>query len=169
MGIPWLVQENPTIDWASGQVIVEKNGIAHTLPCYRQCQNNLTEEEDSEVNLISAKAFKRCLQHNSEEERAFLGIVRKVDEGTEVEQSGSPSDVEKLWRADLPSLIWEVLQKYKDIFPSELPKGIPPVRMGHEFKIDLEDETPPIHRPLYILSHLELEEAKNQITDMLEH
>ena len=41
--------------------------------------------------------------------------------------------------------------------------------MGHEFKIDLEDETPPIHRPLYKLSPLELTEAKNQIQEMLEH
>ena len=41
--------------------------------------------------------------------------------------------------------------------------------MGHEFKIDLEDETLPIHRPLYKLSSLELTEAKNQIQEMLEH
>ena len=76
---------------------------------------------------------------------------------------GGPSDVEKLRRADLPSMIWEVLEQYSDVFPSELPMGVPPVRMGHEFKIDLEDETPPIHRPLYKLSPLELEEAKRQI------
>ena len=41
--------------------------------------------------------------------------------------------------------------------------------MGHEFKIDLEGETPPIHRPLYKLSPLELTKAKNQIQEMLEH
>ena len=38
-----------------------------------------------------------------------------------------------------------------------------PVREGHEFKIDLEDEVPPIHRPLYKMSPLELKEAKKQI------
>ena len=41
--------------------------------------------------------------------------------------------------------------------------------MGHEFKIDLEDKTPPIHRPLYKLSPMELKEAKTQIDYMLEH
>ena len=35
LGIPWLVKENPTIDWATRQVTVEKNGVSHTLPCYR--------------------------------------------------------------------------------------------------------------------------------------
>ena len=92
-----------------------------------------------------------------------------MDEGTEDDAIGGPSDVEKLRRPDLPSAIWEVLETYSDVFPSELPKGVPPVRMGHEFKIDLEDETPPIHRPLYKLSPLELTEAKNQIQEMLEH
>ena len=38
---------------------------------------------------------------------------------------------------------------------------------GHEFKIDLEDEVPPVHRPLYKMSPLELEEAKKQIESML--
>ena len=41
--------------------------------------------------------------------------------------------------------------------------------MGHEFKIELEDDTPPIHRPIYKLSPLELEEAKKQIQYMLKH
>ena len=35
--------------------------------------------------------------------------------------------------------------------------------------IDLEDDTPPVHRPLYKLSLLELEEAHKQIQYMLEH
>ena len=68
-----------------------------------------------------------------------------------------------------PLAIWEVLETYSDVFPSELPKGVPPVRMGHEFKIDLGDQTPPIHRPHYKLSPLELTEAKIQIQEMLEY
>ena len=43
------------------------------------------------------------------------------------------------------------------------------MRKGHEFKIDQEDEVPPVHRPLYKMSPLELEEAKKQIESMLEH
>ena len=43
------------------------------------------------------------------------------------------------------------------------------MREGYEFKIDLEDEVLPVHWPLYKMSPLELEEAKNQIDSMLEH
>ena len=41
--------------------------------------------------------------------------------------------------------------------------------MGYEFKIELEDNTPPIHKPIYKLTPLEFEEAKKQIQYMLEH
>ena len=37
-----------------------------------------------------------------------------------------------------------VLQEYNGIFLQDLPLGLPPVRMGHEFHIDLEDDTPPV-------------------------
>ena len=40
---------------------------------------------------------------------------------------------------------------------------------GHEFKIHLKDEVAPVHRPLYKMSPLELEEAKKQIESMLKY
>ena len=78
-------------------------------------------------------------------------------------------DMEKAYHKDMPEEIKAVLQEYKDIFPTDLPLGLLLVRMGHEFKIELEDDTPPIHRPIYKLGSLELEGAKKQIHCMLEH
>ena len=48
-----------------------------------------------------------------------------------------------------------VLEEYDDVFPQDLPLGLPPVREGHEFKINLEDDVPPVHRPLYKMSPLD--------------
>ena len=73
------------------------------------------------------------------------------------------------WDQAFPSSIHAVLKEFDDVFPQDLPLGLPPVREGHEFKIDLEDEVPPVHRPLYKMSPLELEEAKKQIESMLKH
>ena len=58
LGIPWLVQENPTIDWATGRVTIERNGSKYTLPCYHQCLNNPEDQERltaKEINFISAR------------------------------------------------------------------------------------------------------------------
>ena len=40
-----------------------------------------------------------------------------MDKGSENEAFGGPSYVEKLWRPDLPTAIWEVLDAYSDVFP----------------------------------------------------
>ena len=77
--------------------------------------------------------------------------------------------MENLRRPNLPTIIWEVLEHYANIFPSKPPKDVPLTRKAHEFNTDLEDKTPPIHTPLYKLNPLELEEAKQHIQDMLEH
>ena len=61
------------------------------------------------------------------------------------------------------------LEEYNHVFLQDLPLGLPPVREGHEFKIDLEDEVPPVHCLLHKMSPLELVEAKKQIESMLEH
>ena len=72
-------------------------------------------------------------------------------------------DVEKDLYEDMLKSTNVVLLDYKDIYPTDLPPGLPPGQMGHEFKIELEDETQPIHRPIYKLSALKLEEARKQI------
>ena len=74
-----------------------------------------------------------------------------------------------VYREDMPKCIKAVLKEYSDIFPQDLPPRLPPIRIGHEFRVDLEDDTPPVHRPLYKLSPLQLEEAHKQIQYMLEH
>ena len=62
-----------------------------------------------------------------------------------------------------------ILEEFDDVFPQGLPLGLPLVRQGHEFKIDLEDNVPPVHCLLCKMSPLELEEAKKQIESMVEH
>ena len=69
-------------------------------------------------------------------------------------------DVEKAYHKDMPKQIEAIIQAYKDIFLMDLPPGLQPVRIGHEFKIELEDNSPPIYRPIHKLSSLKLKEAK---------
>ena len=109
-------------------------------------------------------------------DQAHLGIIWLVKDEKEqnivpvlMEKIATRCDVEKASHEDMPKSIKVVLLDYKDIFPTDLPPRLPSVQMGHEFKIELEDDTLPIHRPIYKLSPLELQEARKQIQYMREH
>ena len=77
--------------------------------------------------------------------------------------------VAHLWREDLPKEIEAILKEFEDVFLKNLLPGLTPIHEGHQFKIDLKNETPPIHRPIYKLSSLDLAEARKLIEYMLEH
>lgn len=108
LGILWLVNENPTIDWATSKVTMEKNDETFTLPCYSRYLNKSSEEQEkSEVQFIRTKVFERWIQQqkvgdDKEEDRAFLGIVRNAVDRTRALQIGGPTNVEILKRPDLP-------------------------------------------------------------------
>ena len=74
LGIPWLKQENPRIDWRQGQVSILKNGQTIFLPCHRQ--ESMDDEEVQCLRaLCSAKAFQQEMKLQSP---AFVGILRAV-------------------------------------------------------------------------------------------
>ena len=54
-----------------------------------------------------------------------------------------------------------LVQEYSDVFPDDLPKGLPPKR-AVDHRIHLTDETP-ISRPTFKMSPKELDELKKQI------
>ena len=122
------------------------------------------------VNQIFAKQMSRLLKRQ-QVDNAFLGFVWMVKEENVAEKHKGKSDLGTvyLWRKDLLVEIKAILNDYKDVFPKDLPPGLPPIRKGHDFKIELEDDAPPVLRPVYKLSPLELAEAKKQIEYMLEH
>ena len=48
----------------------------------------------------------------------------------------------------LPSVVFDLLQEYEDVFPNEVPPGLPPKR-GIEHQIDLVPGAPLPNRPPY--------------------
>jgi len=88
-----------------------------------------------------------------EEEVAF-----QVDQ--DMEWSPPPSD------KDIPPALRSVVNRYEDVFPKELPLGLPPDRgVGHT--IPLMEGAKPSFLGGYRLSPLELEEVKTQVTSLL--
>jgi len=103
--------------------------------------------------VLSAMQFKRCLG----KEQAYLCIVRPMSE------SDSSPDLQQ------HSLqVQELVDKYQDVFPAELPKVLPPSR-NVDHRIELVPGSNPPSRPTYQLSLAEMDELKKQLDDLLRH
>ena len=68
---------------------------------------------------------------------------------------------------DLPRQIKELLEEFKDVFPEELPKGLPPIR-GIEHQIDLVPGASLPNRPAYRCNPEEAKEIQRQVGELLE-
>ncbi|XP_071926157.1 uncharacterized protein [Coffea arabica] len=67
----------------------------------------------------------------------------------------------------LPSAIYSLLQEFKDVFPEELPKGLPPIR-GIEHQIDFVPGAILPNRPAYRANPEETKEIQRQVDSLLE-
>ena len=70
-------------------------------------------------------------------------------------------------RGDHPQEIKQLLEEYKDVFPDDLPPGLPPERL-HPFRIELADGAKPHKSGIYRLSESELEELKRQLKGLID-
>ena len=68
LGTPWLIKENPDIDWVKPEVKLRRRGQLQILPWWRDCDSDDEANADSQegkrarVNMCSAKAFKQYLR-----------------------------------------------------------------------------------------------------------
>ncbi|KAL9227875.1 hypothetical protein vseg_003516 [Gypsophila vaccaria] len=59
-----------------------------------------------------------------------------------------------------------IFREFSDVFPDELP-GVPPVH-DVKFSINLLQGTAPISKAPYKMTHVELQELKKQLEDMID-
>ena len=114
LGMPWLVKENPHINWTRSTVVVQQGQHWILLPLAK-----LGEDTSAHlVNMISAKQMSQLLKRK-QVDNAFLGFVRMVKEANVAEKYKGKSNlgVVHLWREDLPKEIKLVHKKYDDVFP----------------------------------------------------
>jgi hypothetical protein len=101
--------------------------------------------------IVSLSQLERILERPGEAE-CFLVMIKEKTTASAVEGLDEPYA--------------RLVQEYSDVFPDELPAGLPPSR-NVDYTIELEPGTVPPSRPPYRLSQEEMAEMKRQLDELL--
>jgi len=160
LGMPWLSKHNPEVNWSSCIATVQDpkhKMIAHTL--HQVDDASHLQSDVSSISMCSALQFRRAAR--KPETQVLLMIVRPV--GLVKENKSKKDDVVKIQHPQVKKL----LQKYNDVFPNDLPSGLPPKR-DIDHKIELVSGSEPPTKAPYRMSPAELDELKKQLTELLD-
>ncbi len=117
---------------------------------------------ESNVQVISKKQLAKCLRRG---ETCYSVLLRHVKYETDEATSVPLNFIED--KSTHPSAeIRNALEDFKDVFPDELPDGLPPER-GENFHIELTKDATPQKKGIYRLSDSELQEMRRQIAELL--
>ncbi|WZY93770.1 hypothetical protein YC2023_066099 [Brassica napus] len=68
---------------------------------------------------------------------------------------------------EVPDVVQDLMGRYKDVFPDEIPAGLPPIR-GIEHQIDLVPGAPLPNRAAYRVNPEEAKELERQVQDLMD-
>ena len=145
LGTTWLQRHNPHINWSTGTVTVEYNCKPCVLP-------QISEHSNRSIEVVSALQIKREVQKG---EQLYLALVTP-DATTSSDSKLSMSDNARA-----------IISEFKDVFPDDLPSGLPPKR-DIDHRIDLVPGQAPPSRPTYRMSQPEMDELKKQLTELMD-
>ncbi len=118
-------------------------------------EKNKSESKEEKKKRVSAFASKREVESALLAKEQLLVLIHKDVYFTNELNSS------------LPSMVASLLQEFGDIFPEEIPHGLPPTR-GIEHQIDLIPGSSIPNRPAYRTSPEEAKEIQRQVDELLQ-
>src|SRR5262249_5585473 len=131
LGMPWLEENNPTINWRDKTIHME-----HLVTGKPVTETSAAAPQVPCAESVSALQMKRAARVDE----AGLVVVKLGED---------PVDAEAV----------TALADFQDMFPDDLPAGLPPSR-SVDHRIDLVPGAEPPSRPTYRLSFAEMNEVK---------
>lgn len=160
LGKDWLDVRNPSIDWSHNSVC-----LSNAADEVHQLHGGSDEPSQTPLpspsqgvgsRIVSALQVKRLARRGCQ---LFLMIPHEAtDSGTDTLHTIS----------DARPQVSRILEEFADVFPDDLPLGLPPDR-EIEHHIPLQPGATPPHRPPYRLSIAEEAELEKQLNDLLTH
>lgn len=143
LGLDWFDRLNPRINWPANKFTILHEGKLINLQGFRGQGSSTSIPSIAMVNSVEFTEF------YEEGDELFLLNVQALTNDTK--------------EANLPNEI----RDFQDVFPEDLPSGLPPHR-GDDFQIKLEPGTKPPAKRTYPLTVPQLDELKKQLADYVD-
>ena len=157
LGMPWLRQHNPVIDWKTRVLRFEQcDCVVDTHPTHRQ--RSMVDEKQSLNMTREAPSVPTSKKESSENETDSTGtcpVGRKGHEVRVVEGSHAPSDIP------------EQYTNWKRLFQDEENANALPRHQPWDHEIRLEPGKQPTFGPIYALSEKELKTLREYLDENL--
>ena len=170
LGMPWLRKHNPIIDWSTNslhfpptplQLILAEHGV--TSKSILSTPSSISKPP-IEICHLSIKQIRKAVKQN---ELLYILWVRQSKATGAIEILNNVEIENDAQGALASKEMQKLLGKYSDVFPEDLPKGLPPKRfIEHRIKLMPHDKPP--FKNYQRLSPGDLDELKAEITRLLD-
>ena len=171
LGMPWLTQHNPRIDWqrralafndrTTSMITRPPSPPRYTIRIIPSEASQKTPVQSDRLYVITDQKALDRLQRTDDSVQWLCHLEQTLEQRQN--PSADPTD-------HLPShflsLLQPLLKKYADVFPDDLPAGLPPSRTV-DHKIVLKPNAAPFSRSPPRLAPPELTELKKQLVELL--
>ena len=175
LGKSWLDRWNPDIDWREGTISLQVGNRMVILRSDKPTEGDLGLSSIFEKRAVSRQISAQQMKRLARKEQVYMALVRPMWEDSVEEGDREFKELNAILELDdakietpFPREVKDILVEFEDIFPKELPAGLPPKR-AVDHKIDLLPGTEPPHRAPYRMSTQALDELKKQLKELTDN
>lgn len=159
LGQPWLRKVNPAIDWSTGRAVITQRSRKHTLR-----PMDTADTPGSGIHVINALTYLR--EAHPTDEVYLLTINASAPQPGSAPPKADAPPWERLPPNSDPQAV-RLVKLFADLFPDDLPPGLPPQR-GRDYTIDLEPGHSPPCPHVYRLAPDELDELRSTLQTLVD-
>lgn len=169
LGMPWCEQHNDNliINYKTKSLTVN-NQLLTATQTNTSTQNNISNKKHK-CQTISMKLLNKSIRNKQIDDMYLIHFApsetqtQRINNINNILQHNNSTTDNECIEAEK-----EIYSEYSDVFPNDLPIGLPPARHC-DHKIELVSGSSATFSATYKMSPLELDELKKQLDDLIEH
>ena len=176
LGMSWFRKHVTVLDMEHNSITLKNDNKQYTIK-FGTSQTPVVQPSATPM-LLSALQLKRWMRKDAVAACYLVQVQpvppeQSIHEQTQKHQQPNTSNTHQPQHTNSKGTVIQetrlkrILDKYRCVFPDELPDGLPPNRGGPVHTIPIQPNQTPPFRPMYRMTRPELEECEKQVKELL--